>query len=239
MNSLQALIVREWRLALTSWRLIIIWVSFWSVTNWLFFRQFFNSGQATMMPFFELMPWVLLVVIPAMTMRVFSEENRDGTLSFLFTLPISNAQIVLSKLICTWMLMMIAILGTVPILGVVLYFGQPDIGQISLSYGALIVLSTTYLVIGVWGSAMSSNQVVAFILSILVCLIGLIVANPLITLSGSPVIVSLVRELSIGVHYFQLIKGTLYSQDIIFYGLVCVFFYGLTVNEIHRRRRTS
>ena len=137
-------------------------ITFIIFMNWYFFRSFFLIGQATMRPFFDLAPWVLLFLVPAISMRSWAEEKRSGTLDFLFTFPIKDIELVIGKFAASVVLLLITICGTLPIVIVVCTLGSPDIGPIITGYIGLFLLATSFLSIGFFISACTKNQIIAF-----------------------------------------------------------------------------
>ena len=145
---------------------------------WVFDGEFniLNSGFADMSPFFKLSPWILIFLIPAVTMRSFSDEKKQGTLELLFTKPLSIWEIVNGKFFGTFLLIVIALLPTLVYVWMVSYFGIEssgtlDYGSIIGSYFGLLFLAASYCAIGLFTSTLSENQIVAFILAVFICFI--------------------------------------------------------------------
>ena len=152
-----------------------------------YFGNFFQRGQADLVPFFSYLPWVFLVFLPAVSMRLFSEEKRIGTIELLFTLPIKLSSIVLGKFLAALVFVGISLLLTTVQVAIVNYLGSPDNFIILSSYLGTLLLAATYLSIGSFISACTKNQVVAFILTVIVCLA--------LNLSSYPVVVETMSKL--------------------------------------------
>ena len=140
--------------------------------------NFYDRGQADLQPFFSWHPWLYLFLVPALGMRLWAEERRTGTLELLMTLPISVTQAVLGKFLAAWAFAAIALALTFPIWITVNYLGQPDNGLIVSGYFASLLMAGGFLAISSCISAMTKNQVIAFVVSVVVCF--------LFTVSGLP-----------------------------------------------------
>ena len=133
--------------------------------------NFFVRGQADLNSFFAFHPWVYILLIPAVTMRLWAEERKSGTIELLMTLPLTTAQSVIGKFFAAWIFICIALILTFPIWITVNYLGQPDNGVIFAGYIGSLFMSGAYLSIGSCISAITKNQVIAFVISATVCFI--------------------------------------------------------------------
>ena len=158
-----------------------------SMSLTFYFGSFFSSGVAELSIFFSFIPWVFIFFISAVTMKSWSEEKRLGTIELLLTLPIPLWKIVLSKFIATWAFVTFSIILTFPIWITVNYLGNPDNLIIIGQYLGVILMAGAYISLGIFFSSLTSNQIIAFILSILVSF--------LFTISGFPLMVSFVTEI--------------------------------------------
>src|SRR3981189_99184 len=131
---------------------------------------FFERGEASLTSFFLWHPWLYLFLVPAAGMRLWSEERRQGTMELLLTMPITTWQAIVGKFLASWLFLAIALLLTFPITLTVNYLGSPDNGVILASYFGSFLLAGTYLAVTCMTSAMTRNQVIAFILSVMICL---------------------------------------------------------------------
>ena len=132
--------------------------------------SFFERGEASLAAFFVWHPWLFLVLVPAVGMRLWSEERRAGTLELLLTMPVTTWQAILGKFLASWVFLAIALALTFPVIITVNVLGDPDNGVIAAGYLGSLLLAGAYLAIACMTSAMTRNQVVAFILAVVVCL---------------------------------------------------------------------
>ena len=136
--------------------------------------NFFERGQADLIPFFSFHPWLYLFLVPAITMRLWAEERKSGTIELLLTLPVSMYQVVLGKFLAAWAFTGIALIFTFPIWITVNYLGDPDNGVILAAYVGSFLMAGGFLAIGAAISALSRNQVIAFILTVVTCFLFLL-----------------------------------------------------------------
>ena len=132
---------------------------------------FFDRGQADLNPFFTFIPWVFLLLVPAITMRLWAEERRLGTIELLLTLPITQTQAVLGKFLAAWAFCAIALLLTFPFVITVNVLGRPDNGVIASGYVGSLLVAGAFLSVGSALSALTRNQVIAFVLAVAVCFV--------------------------------------------------------------------
>lgn len=152
----------------------------------MYFGNFMQRGQADLVPFFSFHPWIYVIFIPALSMRLWSEERKTGTIELLLTLPITTWQAICGKYLAAYAFIACSILLTFPLWIVVNYLGNPDNGVIIASYFGSLLMAGGFLGIGACASAMCKNQVVAFIISVLLCL--------LVNLLGFPVVMDQLRN---------------------------------------------
>ena len=132
--------------------------------------DFFAAREATVRPLFEYAPWVLAVILPAVTMRLVAEEKRQGTLELLVTLPVTDTQIVLGKLLGAMGFLLVALAMTLVLPALVFSIGRPDPGAIVGGYCGLLLIGTTFLALGLMASTWTQNQIVAFIVGLMLCM---------------------------------------------------------------------
>ena len=188
----------------------------------------FEGGEATLRPFFVYLPWLFLFLVPAISMRLWAEERRQGTIELLMTLPISMAQAVLGKFLAAWAFAVIALLLTFPFWITVSFLGDPDHGVIIASYAGGALLAGGFLAIGSCISALTKNQVVAFVLSVVVCFLFMLTSFPTVLdmLSGwmNSVLLDAVRSFSFSAHFDSITKGVIDLRDIVFFASLITFF---------------
>ncbi|MBD3335887.1 MAG: ABC transporter permease subunit, partial [Candidatus Eisenbacteria bacterium] len=205
------------------------------LTIWLFFRGFFLINQATMRDFFGLIPLVFLLFVPAVTMRLWAEERKLGTLELLMTLPVTDVQVVIGKFLASLAFLTITILLTLPVAVMVEALGNPDWGPIAGGYLGAILLGGAYLAIGLYVSSLTENQIVAFIISVVACFILFIIGEDIILFAVPRWIRSFLQSLGLGAHFDSIGRGVIDSRDVIFYLSMIGFFLYLNVRSIERR----
>jgi len=182
---------------------------------------FFQLGQASLVTFFLWMPWLFLFLVPAVGMRLWSEERRLGTIELLLTMPITAWQAIVGKFVASWAFLALALVLTFPVVMTVNYLGDPDNGVIFCSYVGCFLLAGAYLAVSCMTSAMSRNQVVSFIISVVVCLFLILAGFPPVTEMlaqwAAPWIVEGVASFSVITHFESFQKGVLDSRDLIFF----------------------
>ncbi|MFA5914255.1 MAG: ABC transporter permease subunit [Burkholderiales bacterium] len=189
--------------------------------------NFFERGEASLASFFVWHPWLYLVLVPAIGMRVWSEERRSGTMELLLTLPVNPWEAILAKFLASWAFLALALALTFPIVITVNLLGDPDNGQILAGYVGSLLLAGAYLAITCMTSAMSRNQVVAFILSVVLCLFLILAGfNPvtdLLTRWASPALVDAVAAFSVVTHYDNFQKGVIDARDLLYFASLLGF----------------
>ncbi|MBT7873385.1 MAG: ABC transporter permease, partial [Verrucomicrobia bacterium] len=143
--------------------------------------QFFERQEASLSAFFTWHPWIYLFLVPAVGMRLWSEERRQGTLELLLTMPVTPWQTILGKFLASWLFLIIALVLTFPIVFTVKYLGSPDIGPILCGYVGSMFLAGGYLAVSSMTSAITRNQVISFILSVVICLFLILAGYPPVT----------------------------------------------------------
>lgn len=187
--------------------------------------NFYESGQADLQPFFSFHPWLYLLLAPAVAMRLWAEERKSGTLELLLTLPLTLWQAVLGKFLAAWAFLGLALALTFPMWVTVAWLGDPDHGVILASYLGSWLMAGAFLAIGGALSAATRSQVVAFILSVVVCLVLLLAGFPLaldVVRGWAPLpLVDAVAGLSFLTHFQAITRGVLDLRDVVFF-LLCI-----------------
>lgn len=175
--------------------------------------QFYERGQADLLPFFNFHPWLYLFLIPAVSMRLWSEERKTGSIELLLTLPITLWDAILGKFLAAWAFVGLALVGTFPIWLSVNYLGQPDNGAILAGYMGSWLMSGAFLAIGCCMSALTKNQIIAFILTGITCLFLVLAGFPMVLNFFESWVPSLVLDLITGLsiisHFIAISKGVL------------------------------
>ena len=187
-----------------------------------------ESGYASLDSLFTMAPWIFLFLVPAITMRMFAEEKRSGTLELLFTRPVSEWQIVISKFLAAWILVLISIIPTLAYFVSVYLLGAPqgniDTGGTWGSYIGLLFLGGIYAALGVYSSSLTDNQIVAFILAVMLSFLFYLGFDLLSTVFAQGEFVHLVEKLGIQFHYLSISRGVLDSRDLIYFAAVIFIF---------------
>ncbi len=189
---------------------------------------FFEMGQASLArPFFDWHPWFYLFLVPAVGMRLWAEERRVGTLELLLTMPITPWQAIVGKFLASWLFLGLALVLTFPVVITVNYLGNPDNGVIFAAYVGSWLMAGAYLAVSCITSAMTRNQVVSFIVSVVACLFLILAGFPpvvrLISNTFPTLLVDLITSFSVITHFEGFQKGILDSRDIVFFVSVIVF----------------
>ena len=204
---------------------------------------FFERGQASLDgSFFLWHPWLYLFLVPAVGMRLWAEERRVGTLELLLTMPITAWQAIVGKFLASWLFLLLALALTFPVVITVNYLGSPDNGVIFAGYVGSFLMAGAYLAISCMTSAMTRNQVVSFIVAVVICLFLVLCGFPpvtnLLTRMDKPWLVDTVASLSVITHFEWFTKGVLDSRDIIFF-LSIIGFSLFTTGVILRSHRAG
>lgn len=188
----------------------------------------YERGQADLQPFFAFHPWLYLFLVPAVSMRLWSEERKSGSIELLLTLPVTMWQAVLGKFLAAWAFVGIALVLTFPMWITVNYLGDPDNGVIFTSYVGSLLMAGGFLAIGACLSAATRNQVIAFILTVVVCFLLLLAGFPLVLdffrAFLPPVLVDAVAGLSFLTHFNAISRGVIDLRDLLFFVLTIVFW---------------
>lgn len=195
---------------------------------------FYERGQADLAPFFNFHPWLYLFLVPAIAMRLWAEERKTGSVELLLTLPITPWQAVLGKYLAAWAFTGIALFLTFPIWITVNYLGDPDNGAILAAYIGSLLMAGGFLAIGSCLSATTSNQVIAFVITVVVCFAFLLAGFPLVLdiFSGwaPQAIVDGIASLSFLTHFANISKGVIDFRDIVYFGLlIATFLFANTI----------
>ena len=188
----------------------------------------FERGQADLQPFFAYHPFLYLFLIPAISMRMWAEERKSGTIELLLTLPLSLGAAVLGKFLAAWVFTAIALCATFPVWITVNYLGSPDNGTILASYVGSLLMAGAYLAIGSCISALTKNQVIAFVVSVVVCFLFILSGMPVVIgfFEGwlPPGLLEVVSKASFLTQYEALVRGVLDARSIVFFLSMMAFW---------------
>ena len=196
--------------------------------------SFFQRAIADLVPFFSAHPWIYMIFIPAITMRLWAEEKKQGTIELLFTLPITSMQAVIAKLLAAWCFIIISLALTFPLVLSVNYLGNPDNGVILAGYLGSILMAGAFITIGACISAATTNQVIAFVGSFLVCLLFNVSGFPMLIDYLSKLlpmaVVEVIQNFSFVTNFDVIIKGLIDAKVLIYF--VSVMLSWIVANVI-------
>jgi ABC-2 type transport system permease protein len=203
--------------------IFLLLVGFFTFT----FGGFFERGEASLGAFFGWVPWLFLFLVPAVGMRLWSDERRLGTIELLLTLPVTTWQAILGKFFASWLFLGIALALTFPVVITVNVLGDPDNGVIACGYVGSLLLAGAYLALSCMTSALARSQVVSFIIAVMLCLILILVGfNPVTDILArwaSPSVVESIAGFSVLTHFDGLQRGVIDSRDVLYFASVTVF----------------
>lgn len=202
---------------------------------------FFERGEASLTSFFMWHPWFYLFLVPAVGMRLWAEERRVGTLELLFTMPVTPWQAIVGKFLASWIFLALALFLTFPLVFTVNHLGSPDNGVIFGGYVGSLMMAGAYLAIACMTSALTRNQVVSFIVAVVLCLFLILAGFPPVTnllAQWSATLVDIVASFSFITHFEGFQKGVLDSRDVIFF-LSVIGFSLFTTGVILRGHRAG
>lgn len=216
--------------SLTGYLVIVVFLLLNSLFMWIVPGQFnlIGNGYATMESLFAIAPWVFLFLVPAITMRMISEEKRAGTLDLLYTRPVTELEIILAKFFASWTLVLLSLIPTLIFFWSVSRLGSPpgnlDMGGTWGSYIGLLFLGGIYASIGMFASSLSGNQIVAFIIAVFVSFLMYLGFDFLSGIAQSGHISFMVSRLGISYHYNSISRGVIDSRDLLYFASVILLF---------------
>lgn len=203
-----------------------------------FLGGFFKAGIASLESYFSFLPWIFVILVPAIGMRLWAEEKRTGTIELIFTLPVTTLDAVMGKFLAAWAFLSVAILLSFPMALTVGYLGQPDWGVILVSYLGAILMGASYLGICSLTSAFTKNQVISFVIAFLVCLavvfLGWSIFNGVMEHVFPVWLVDLLANFSFITHFDAFTKGIVDPKDLVFFLSLTGFTLFLNVVALER-----
>ncbi len=212
----------------------IVITIFLLICGWFFFSDLFLVNQASLRNLFNIIPFIFMFFVPAVTMRLISEEKRSGTIEVLLTLPVRDYEIVLGKFLAGLILIAVAVMLTLTYTLTLSGLGDLDSGSVVAGYFGLIFLGATYPSIGVFTSSLTQNQIVAFITSFVIIFALYMLDKVLIFLPNF--LVSFFEYLSADYHFSNISRGVIDSRDVVYYLSVIFFFLFLAVRALESRK---
>ncbi len=216
-----------------AWAWLVVFLGF---TNWFFFRGFFVLGLATLRGFFGLAPWSLLFLVPALTMRLFAEEQKLGTLEALLTWPVREHEAVLGKFLGALALLAASLLATAPIPLTVFLLRAPDPGPVAAGYLGLLLLGSVYVAVGLFASTLTENQIVAYIAGVCVSFALFVAGEQFVLVAAPPALAPLLGAIGLGAHYGSIGRGVIDTRDVVYFLSASGLFLYLGVRRLEGRR---
>lgn len=202
--------------------------------------RFFEQGQASLGSFFNFIPWLYLVLIPAVAMRLWSEERRSGTIELLMTLPVTTSQVVIGKFLAAWLFVGLALVLTFPLWLTVNYLGSPDNGVILAGYFGAWFMAGGFLAVGSCLSAATKNQITAFILTLVVCFLMVVSGFPIVQdvfSNWAPLwLVDGFATLSFLTHFEAISRGVIDLRDLIYFLVLIAAWLYATVLVVDMKK---
>lgn len=226
--------VRELRSYFNSAVAYVVMIVFLAFLGWFYASNIFLINLASLREMFETARWVLLFIIPAITMRLLAEERKSGTLELLTTKPVHDAEIVVAKFLAAWSLVAFALLPTAVYYITVASFGAIDHGPVIGGYLGLLLMAGVYVSIGLFASSVTDNQIVAFILGIFLIVIFFMLDKILLFVPSG--LASLVEYLGTDHHFLSMARGVIDSRDIVYFFSILGSMLWFTMISLGRRR---
>lgn len=234
MQNIKTIYLKELKSYFNSPVAYIVMIVFLVIVGWFFTNGFFQSNTASMRPMFDMVPFIFLFFIPAITMRSFSEEKKQGTIELLLTKPVKDIELVVGKFLAAFFLTLLTLLPTLIYFITVKSLGDVDMGSVIGGYLGLILMACVYIGIGIFASSLTENQVVAFIISFIVIFALFMMGKILIQVS--PALVSAVEYISTDYHYTNISRGVIDSRNLIYYFSMIFLTVFLTKVSLESRK---
>lgn len=212
----------------------IVITIFLLICGWFFFSDLFLVNQASMRNLFGIIPFIFMFFVPAVTMRLISEEKRSGTIEVLVTFPVKDHEIILGKFLAGLILIAVAVILTLVYAITLSGIGDFDFGSVVSGYVGLILLGAAYLSIGIFTSSLTENQIVAFIISFVIIFALFMLDKVLMFLPT--LLASFFEYLSVSYHFSNISRGVIDSRDVIYYLSLIFFFLFLAVRTLENRK---
>jgi len=205
-----------------------------------FIGSFYERGQADLLPFFNFHPWLYLFLVPAIAMRIWSEERKSGSIELLMTLPISTLQAVLGKFLAAWSVLGLSLLLTFPLWLTVNFLGSPDNGVIIAAYIGSWLMAGAFLAIGMCMSALTKNQIIAFILAVVICFIFVVSGSNIVLDAfkdwAPSIVIDTIASFSFLTHFEAMAKGVIALNDVGYYLIsIVVWLYASLLIIEHKK----
>jgi ABC-2 type transport system permease protein len=212
----------------------VVIVVFLAIVGWMYTSSMFLINVASLRMMFELIPLVFLFVVPAITMRLLAEEKKAGTIELLTTKPLHDWEIVAGKFLAAWALIGIALIPTLIYYITIVFLGDIDNGPVIGGYLGLLLMAGVYVAVGLLASSFTENQIVAFIVGLLMMFAFFMMDKVLIFVPDF--MTSIVEYLGIDFHFSNIARGVIDSRDVVYFGSVLGFTLYLSVVSLEKRK---
>ncbi|MCB0795192.1 MAG: ABC transporter permease subunit [Flavobacteriales bacterium] len=220
--------------SLIAYILLVVFLGLSGFFTWWYGTDVFMRGQADLSAFFNIAYWTLFFFIPALTMRSLAEERRSGTLELLLTKAVSEWQVVAGKFLATLVLITIALAASLPYYFTIIRIGEVDHGAIWCGYLALMLMSSAYAGIGIFASSLTGNQIVAFLVALLIGSVFHLVLQ-IMAPNFTGMVGAVLDQLSTSVHFDSMSRGVIDSRDVLYF--LSLTFVGLVLAEMNLSER--
>ena len=217
----------------------ILVVAFLALGLFLTFRTIYAAGIATLRPFFDLLPWLFAIFIPALTMRSLAEERRSGTLEWLLSHPLRETEVIIGKFLGNWLLVLAALAGTLPTAFGLLIVSEADGGIMMAEYIGGGLLAAQGVAIGLWASSLTRNQITAFILAVSASFALVIIGTPVVLIGLPPSLGVGVSNLSVLGHFENVARGVVDLRDVLYFVSTAALFLFMAVGIMSRERLSA
>ena len=239
-TTMRAVTKREWGAYFNSPVAYIFIIIFLALAGFFTFSvsRFYEAGQADLRPFFFWHPWLYLILVPAVAMRLWAEERRTGTVELLLTLPVTPMQAILGKFLAAWGFLILALALTFPVVASAYFLGRPDAGVIATGYVGSALLAGGYVAVGMMTSALTRNQVIAFVLAVIIGLFLMLAGFPPVTGflgNHAPMFADAMAALSFISHFEAMQRGIIDLRDVLYFASLIAFMLFTTQVVLHGR----
>ena len=238
MSKIRSIARREWHAYFNSPIAYVFLLAFAGTVIFTFFNlnAFFARGKSDLRGLFESVPFLMLLVVPALTMRLWAEESKQGTLEVLLTLPTRDRELVAGKFLASWGLLAVGLALTLPLAVTVEALGNLDWGPVIGGYLGALLLGAVYLAVGQFVSAVTENQILAFILALIVCMALYGLGTEALTSLVSDRTGAILRSLGAGSRFESIARGVIDLRDLVYYVTLTLFFLTLSVGALRAKR---
>ena len=212
----------------------VVIIVFLAIVGWFFTNTLFLANVASVNTVFEVVPWVFIGFVPAITMRLLAEEKKSGTIELLTTKPIRDVEIILGKFLAAWTLLAAALAPTLLYVVTITALGDVDLGPVFTGYLGLLLMGGVYVGIGLFASGLTENQIVAFIITLLIVLALFLVDKMLVFMPEA--LATTLEFLSVDYHFSSIARGVIDSRDMLYFGSVLGFSLLLATISLERRK---